>query len=87
MPKCGLAVDRLGKTLGKLVSLSSKSTAFVKYLTSQVFFINGFLTIFEQLAGSFTQPFLTIFKPLTVFFSPLSTRSINNTNLIKEIFV
>jgi hypothetical protein len=77
-------MDKLRKSLGKVLVFYPQSTASLKYLTNQVFFIRRFDTSFSQLKIVFTQPQSWVFNPLSLVLCPLFTGPITNTKLIKE---
>jgi len=85
MPRgCGQAVEKLCKSLCKSVGLFTSSTAAIKYLTSQVFFVRSLYTWFEQVVWAYGQVVLSIFKVISGDLSPLCTLPMNTTKLIKE---
>jgi hypothetical protein len=77
-------MDKLRKSLGKVLGLYPQSTVQPKYLTNQVFFMRRFGTSFSQFKIAFAQPQSRIFDLLNQILYPLFTGPITNTKLIKE---
>lgn len=82
---CVKGVDKLGISLGQVGVLFTKSTGLPKYLTSQVFFKDGFSEGFEQPYGYYQQLESTFFNLLSTWFYTLTTVPITNTKLRKDL--
>jgi hypothetical protein len=80
LDSCVKAVFWLRKSVLINFELPTKSTAFKKYLTSQVFLCTTLFTNFKHITNSFTQAFPSVDGHLSSFF----TGSINTNKLIKD---
>lgn len=78
-------VGKLSKSFGQLSALPTVST--IGFLRASVSQLLSSLksTASTQFFGGFTQPILAYFNLLVLSLYPVSTRPINNTNLIKEL--
>jgi hypothetical protein len=79
-------LDKLSKSLGKVLGFYAQSTSSAKYLTSKVFFIRCFFTSFSQARLAFTQLQNEFLNLLFLVLYPSFTGPITNTNLIKELY-
>ena len=82
---CGQAVERAGTTSRQAQILCPQSTGWVKYLTSQVFFVRSLSTAFRYCTSLKTQ---AIYANFNLLFSNLCTLTTgpNTTNkLIRGI--
>ena len=80
----GKSEHKLGKGLAELADLCAPSTVWVKYLTSQVFFVRSLCTRIAQFLASYEQLFGSNLSLLSANFYTLSTALTNNTTLISR---
>ncbi len=84
MHDCVKPVEKLVKSLSRTLSLYTKYTGLVKYLTSQVFIVRSFCTTSTQQASGFKQCNSEGLNLLNSILYPLYTAPNINTNYIKE---
>jgi len=82
---CVQAVERASKTGAQVLGLCSLTTARVKYLTSQVFFVRSLITAFRQAWALKAQPDLLNSNLFLVYLYTLTTGT-NTTNKLNKGF-
>lgn len=84
MPRVDKLVDKMSKMFGQVFDLPTISTLLHSTKESKFVLCTRKTTAHAQQPGCFTHPFLAIFYLVRQHFYSLSTKLINNTNLIKE---
>lgn len=77
---CVKNVDWLGISYGKWVNVFTDSTALVKYLTSQAFFVRNLYTTDSQFFSGFKHPIFAGFNLLISILATLSPPSNKEAN-------
>jgi len=81
---CVNIVGNLWKSLGQVLDFCTQSPHPVLSQAGDAIFYTNSHTSFTHFWGGFTQPKSRAFNLLSAKLYPVSTSSINNTNLIKE---
>lgn len=84
MHECAKPVDKIVGSPGKVRELFTKSTGFIKYLTSQVFVRHGFCASNLHIQPVYQHAGLSAFNLFGAGLCPLSTNPMITTNLIKD---